>query len=54
MRGGASILGSRNGVTRLFHEGLLKEGYVVVSIGYRLTPETKLPAIVEDVKSAWK
>jgi acetyl esterase/lipase len=27
---------------------------VIVSIGYRLAPETKLPAIIEDVQDAWK
>ena len=27
---------------------------MIVSIGYRLAPETKLPAIIEDVQDAWK
>ncbi|HLJ16588.1 MAG TPA: alpha/beta hydrolase [Bryobacteraceae bacterium] len=54
MHGGALILGSRKGVMRPFHAGLLEQGYVIVSIGYRLAPETKLPAIVEDVQDAWK
>jgi acetyl esterase/lipase len=39
---------------RPFHEGLLEQGYVIVSVGYRLAPETKLPAIIEDVQDAWK
>jgi acetyl esterase/lipase len=54
MHGGALILGSRKGIMRPFHTGLLDQGYVIVSIGYRLAPETKLPAIVEDVQDAWK
>jgi acetyl esterase/lipase len=54
MHGGALILGSRKGIMRPFHTSLLDQGYVIVSIGYRLVPETKLPAIIEDVQDAWK
>jgi acetyl esterase/lipase len=54
MHGGALILGSRTGIMRPFKAGLLEQGYVIVSIGYRLAPETKLPAIIEDVQDAWK
>ena len=54
MHGGALILGNRKGIMRPFHAGLLEQGYVIVSIGYRLAPETKLPAIIEDVQDAWK
>ena len=54
MHGGALILGNRTGITRPFHAGPLEQGYVIVSIGYRLAPETKLPAIIEDVQDAWK
>ena len=54
MHGGALILGSRKGIMRAFHTSLLDQGYVIVSIGYRLAPETKLPAIIEDVQDAWK
>jgi acetyl esterase/lipase len=54
MHGGALILGNRKGIIRPFHEDLLEQGYVIVSIGYRLAPETKLPAIIEDVQDAWK
>jgi acetyl esterase/lipase len=54
MYGGALILGNRKGIMRPFHEDLLAQGYVIVSIGYRLAPETKLSAIIEDVRDAWK
>jgi acetyl esterase/lipase len=54
MHGGALILGNRKGIVRPFQAGLLEQDYVIVSIGYRLAPETKLPAIIEDVQDAWK
>ncbi len=47
MHGGALIFGNRKSLTRPFHAGLLQLGYVIVSIDYRLAPETKLPAIIE-------
>ncbi|MEO8127758.1 MAG: alpha/beta hydrolase [Bryobacteraceae bacterium] len=54
IHGGALILGNRRGLVRPFHTGLLQAGFVVVSIDYRLAPETKLPAIVEDVQDAYR
>jgi len=42
MHGGALILGNRKGIMRPFHSALLEQGYVIVSIGYRLAPETPL------------
>jgi acetyl esterase/lipase len=54
MHGGGLILGSRKGIMRPFHAGLLEQGYVIVSIAYRLAPETKLPEIISDVQDAWK
>lgn len=52
IHGGALIQGSRKAVSAKFHNGLLDRGYVVVSIDYRLAPETKLPRIIEDVQDA--
>ncbi len=52
IHGGALIMGSRKPVFGRFHSGLIDAGYVVVSIDYRLAPETKLPAIIEDVQAA--
>jgi acetyl esterase/lipase len=37
-----------------FHTDLLEQGFVIVSIDYRLAPESKLPAIIEDVRDAWR
>ena len=47
-------MGSRSSLTRPFHSGLERLGYIVVSIDYWLAPETKLPAIIEDVQDAYK
>src|SRR5258707_40580 len=52
IHGGALIMGSRKSLSGRFHGGLLKQGFVVVSIDYRLAPETKLPAIIEDLRDA--
>jgi acetyl esterase/lipase len=53
IHGGALIFGNRKGIPPPFLAGLLEQGYVIVSIDYRLAPETKLPAIIEDVRDAW-
>ena len=47
-------MGHRGQVDRALLNKLLKAGYSVVSIDYRLAPETKLPAILEDVEDACK
>jgi len=54
IHGGALIFGSRTSLSRRFHSALLEQGYVVVSIDYRLAPETKLPGIIEDVQDAYR
>jgi acetyl esterase/lipase len=52
VHGGALIMGDRRGIDRALLAELLKSGYVVISIDYRLAPETKLPAIHDDLRDA--
>jgi acetyl esterase/lipase len=53
MHGGALIVGSRHGVPRALLDLCREEGFLLVSIDYRLAPEVKVPAIIDDVKDAW-
>jgi acetyl esterase/lipase len=56
IHGGALMMGSRSMSTNsgsLLH-ALVTAGYAVVSIDYRLAPQVKLPAILEDVEDAWR
>jgi acetyl esterase/lipase len=53
IHGGALIMGDRRGMDPALRDELVRAGYVVVSIDYRLAPETKLPAILEDVRDAF-
>lgn len=54
IHGGALMMGDRklNPKAGSLLEALLKAGYAVVSIDYRLAPDVKLPAIIEDVRDA--
>jgi acetyl esterase/lipase len=52
IHGGALIMGHRGGVMGPFHDRLIAAGWTVVSIDYRLAPETKLPAILDDLRDA--
>jgi acetyl esterase/lipase len=54
IHGGALIMGDRGGIDRRLKPILLKSGYAIVSIDYRLAPETKLPAIIDDLRDAWE
>ena len=54
IHGGALISGSRNGPSAEQRQRYLNAGYVIVSIDYRLAPETKLKGIVDDVQDAFK
>jgi len=54
IHGGALISGSRKQTGTPLVGNLVKMGYVVVSIDYRLAPNTKLPQIIEDVEDAWR
>jgi acetyl esterase/lipase len=54
IHGGALIMGSRGQTfDRAVFNELLQAGYAIVSIDYRLAPETKLPEILEDLKAAY-
>lgn len=51
IHGGALINGGREGIGRAGRM-LLEEGFCVVSIDYRLAPETKMPGIYKDLTDA--
>ena len=53
LHGGALIVGSRGAVPRQLLDLCRREGFTLVSFDYRLAPETKLPAILEDVLDAF-
>ena len=52
IHGGALIFGRRSGIAPYQLGRYLHAGFTVVSIDYRLAPETKLPSIIEDLKDA--
>jgi acetyl esterase/lipase len=55
IHGGALIFGSRKfSPNARVLRSMLEAGFIVISIDYRLAPETKLPAIVEDVQDAFR
>jgi acetyl esterase/lipase len=54
LHGGGLIFGNREMLPADEREELLQAGYVVVSIDYRLGPETKLPEILRDVEDAYR
>jgi acetyl esterase/lipase len=53
IHGGALIMGHREGIDQRLKQALLEKGYAVVSIDYRLAPETQLPEIIQDVEDAF-
>ncbi len=55
IHGGSLINGGRNGIQKNPLKDLfLAGGLIVVSIDYRLAPETKLPSIIEDIEDAFR
>jgi acetyl esterase/lipase len=54
IHGGALIMGNRDGVPRDIKKLCQEQNYVLVSLDYRLAPEVKLPAIIDDIKDAFR
>jgi acetyl esterase/lipase len=54
IHGGALINGHRASVSGRVKQDLLDAGYAIVSIDYRLAPETQLPEIIADVEDAFR
>lgn len=54
IHGGALIMGHREGIPSQIRELAAEKGYALVSIDYRLAPETKLPAIISDIEAAFR
>jgi acetyl esterase/lipase len=54
IHGGALILGSRSSVPQDLLDLCRNEGFILVSLDYRLAPETKLPAIIADLEDAFR
>jgi acetyl esterase/lipase len=53
IHGGALIMGDRRAIDTTLRDELINAGYALVAIDYRLAPETKLPAILDDVRDAF-
>src|SRR5438067_6230325 len=54
IHGGALIMGSREGIHPGPLEKYLEAGYALISIDYRLAPETKLPEIIQDLRDSFQ
>ena len=54
LHGGALIMGHRENLSTPVKNFAFTNGYVLVSFDYRLAPETKLPAIIEDIEDAFR
>jgi acetyl esterase/lipase len=53
IHGGALIRGYRMDINPKIKTAFLNAGYAIVSIDYRLAPETKLPQIIDDLRDAY-
>jgi acetyl esterase/lipase len=52
VHGGGMTAGDKSDISPIFLDALASAGYVVASVNYRLAPESKFPAQIEDVKCA--
>jgi acetyl esterase/lipase len=53
IHGGALIMGHREGINADIRRLAEEKGYALVSLDYRLAPETKLPEIISDIEAAF-
>ena len=53
LHGGALINGHRGQIDERLKQHALNAGYVLISIDYRLAPETKLPDLIKDIEDAF-
>ena len=54
IHGGALIMGNREGIDKRIGREFAGNGCILVSIDYRLAPETLLPEIIADVEDAFR
>ena len=54
IHGGALIMGSRSWLNPVQVQKYLDAGYTIISIDYRLAPQTKLNEIIDDVDEAYR
>jgi acetyl esterase/lipase len=54
IHGGALMMGSRTHIRPTLVELCRDEGYIAVAMDYRLAPESKLPAILDDLRGAFR
>ena len=54
IHGGALIMGHRESIAAQIRQLAEQQGYALVSIDYRLAPETKLPEIISDIEAAFQ
>jgi acetyl esterase/lipase len=54
IHGGGLINGHREGVPQWLTDVCRQSGFVLVSLDYRLAPETKLPDIISDIEDAFR
>ncbi|MBX3438142.1 MAG: alpha/beta hydrolase [Planctomycetaceae bacterium] len=53
IHGGGLIMGHREGIQPQIRALAEEKGYALVSIDYRLAPETKLPELISDIEAAF-
>jgi acetyl esterase/lipase len=54
IHGGALIMGHREAINARVRKMAIDNGYVLVSLDYRLAPETRLSQIIEDIEDAFR